>query len=211
MSFQQNRRIHLDSSVYIAFLNGETIQAYGGLDRVDLAELIFDAGEAGLIDISTSMVTLVEVRRGANSSPTPGQFRVDLIDELFDRSSTRFVDVDHAVALTARRIANHYGIYAMDAIQVASAEAVGCDELFIWDNRVVSKFSANPQDDCKVAVAACHSDPEPAEGEESCSWRRTLRSAQGDNLPNFAIVLVPQTGPFQNPPLGNCLNQDLQD
>ena len=144
MSFQQNRRIHLDSSVYIAFLNGETIPAYGGLDRVDLAELIFDAGEAGLIAISTSMVTLVEVRRGANSSQTPGQFRVDLIDELFDRSSTRFVDVDYAVALTARRMANQYGIYAMDAIQVASAEAAGCAELFIWDNRVVSKFSANP-------------------------------------------------------------------
>ena len=144
MSFQQNRRIHLDSSVYIAFLKDETIPAHGGLTRVDLAELILDAGEAGLIAISTSMVTLVEVRRGANSSPTSEHFRVDLIDELFDRSSTGFVDIDREVALAAGRIANRYGIGTMDAIQVASAEAAGCDELFIWDNRVVSKFSTDP-------------------------------------------------------------------
>ena len=79
MSLLSNRPIHLDSSVYIAFLKDETIPAHGGLARADLAELIIDAGEAGLIAISTSMVTLVEVRRGANSPPTPGQFRVDLM------------------------------------------------------------------------------------------------------------------------------------
>ena len=144
MSTQQNRRVHLDSSVYIAFLRDETIPAHGGISRVDLAELILDAGEAGLITVSTSTVTLVEVRRGGSSSPTSGQFRVEVIDELFDRSLTRFVYVDREVALMARRIANSYGIGTMDAIQVASAEAAGCDELFIWDNRVVSKFSANP-------------------------------------------------------------------
>ena len=144
MSFQQNRRIHLDSSVYIALLKGETIPASGGMNRADLAELILDAGEAGLITVSTSMVTLVEVRRGVDSPPVSGQSRFDLIDSIFGRSSTRFVYVDRAVALSARRIANQYSIGAMDAIQVASAEAAGCDELFIWDNRVVSKFSADP-------------------------------------------------------------------
>ena len=145
-----NRRIHLDSSVYIAALRGETIPAHSGMSRVELAELVLGAGEAGLIAISTSMVTLVEVRRGANSSPISRQFRVGLIDELFDRSSTRFVDVDRDVALAARRIANRYGIGTMDAIQVASAEAAGCEELFIWDNRVVSKFSANPMSGLNV-------------------------------------------------------------
>lgn len=144
MSFQQNKRIHLDSSVYIAFLNGETIPAHGGLARVDLAELILDAGESGIISVSTSTVTIVEVRRGTNAVSVTEQSRIRMIDSLFDRSLTRFVDVDRAVALTARRIANRYSINAMDAIQVASAEAAGCDELFIWDNRVVSKFSADP-------------------------------------------------------------------
>ena len=144
VSLHPNRQIHLDSSVYIAALKGETILAYGGMSRVDLAQLIFDASEAGLVIISTSMVTLVEVRWGVNPSPNPGQFRVDVIDELFDSSSTRFVDVDRAVALSARRIANRYGIRTMDAIQVASAEAAGCGELFIWDNRIVNKFSADP-------------------------------------------------------------------
>ena len=43
MIFQRNRRIHLDSLVYIAALNGETIPAHGGISRVHLAELIFHA------------------------------------------------------------------------------------------------------------------------------------------------------------------------
>ena len=144
MSFQQNRRIHLDSSVYIAALNGETIPAHGGISRVELTELIFGASEAGLITISTSTVTLVEVRRGADSLAASDQAQIRAIDSLFDQSLTRFVDLDHRVVLSARLIANQYGVRTMDAIQVASAEAAGCDELFIWDNRVVSKFLANP-------------------------------------------------------------------
>jgi len=144
VSFQQNRRIHLDSSVYIAALNGETIPAHGGISRVELTELIFGASEAGLITISTSTVTLVEVRRGADSLAASDQAQIRAIDSLFDQSLTRFVDLDHRVALSARLIANQYGVRTMDAIQVASAEAAGCDELFIWDNRVVSKFLANP-------------------------------------------------------------------
>lgn len=144
MSFQHNRRIHLDSSVYIALLKGEIIPTSVGMNRADLAELICDASEAGLVTVSTSTVTLVEVRRGVDSPSISAQSRFDLIDSIFDRSSTRFVDVDRAVALSARRIANQYSIGAMDAIQVASAEAAGCSELFIWDNRVVSKFSTDP-------------------------------------------------------------------
>ena len=144
MSHNPGRRIHLDSSVYIALLNGETIPAFGGMNRADLAEMIFDAGEAGLVTISTSTVTLVEVRRGANSSPITSQAHLSVIDDLFGRSLTNFVNLDRDVAMYARRIANQYGINTMDAIQVASAAAAGCDELFIWDNRVVSKFSANP-------------------------------------------------------------------
>ena len=114
------------------------------MTRVELARLIFDSGEAGLIAVFTSTVTLVEVRRGTDSSSVSEQTRIRLIDSLFDRSLTRFVDVDRDVALSARRIANRYGIRTMDAIQVASAEVAGCDELFIWDNRIVSKFSADP-------------------------------------------------------------------
>ena len=150
MSSQQNRRSHLDSSVYIAALNGETIPAHGGISRVDLTELIFDASEAGLIIISTSTVTLVEVRRGTDSLADSNQAQIRAIDSLFDQSLTRFVDLDHGVASSARLIANQYGVRTMDAIQVASAEAAGCDELFIWDNRVVSKFSANPMSGLSV-------------------------------------------------------------
>ena len=144
MSLRRNRRIYLDSSIYIAFLKGETIQASGGMTRVELARLIFDSSEAGLIAVSTSTITIVEVRRGTDSSSVLEQTRIRLIDSLFDKSLTRFVDVDRDVALSARQIANRYGIRTMDAIQVASAEVAGCDELFIWDNRVVSKFSAGP-------------------------------------------------------------------
>ena len=88
--------------------------------------MIFGAREAGLISYfyldgylgggATGRQLVADFRH---------EFRVDLIDELFDRSSTRFVDVDREVALAARRIANRYGIGTMDAIQVASAEAAG--------------------------------------------------------------------------------------
>ena len=67
MSLRRNRRIHLDSSVYIAFLKGETIQASGGLTRVELARMILGASEAGPITVSTSTITIVEVRRGTDS------------------------------------------------------------------------------------------------------------------------------------------------
>lgn len=150
MSPNPSRRIHLDSSVYIAALKGEAIPAHGGMSRVHLAELIFDASEAGLVALSTSTVTLVEVRRGTDSLAPPDQAQLRAIDSLFDQSLTRFVDLDHGVALSARLIANQYGINTMDAIQVASAAAAGCDELFIWDNRVVSKFSANPMSGLSV-------------------------------------------------------------
>ena len=144
MSLRPNRGAHLDSSVYIAALRGEIIPACGGLSRVDLAQLIFDASEAGLISLYTSTITIVEVRRGPESGPSFDLPHVALIDSLFDRTLTRFVGVDREVALAARRIANQYGINAMDAIQIASAGAAGCEELFIWDNRVVSKFSTAP-------------------------------------------------------------------
>ena len=144
MSILSDRRIHLDSSVYIAALKGETIPAHGGMSRVELAELVLGAGEARLIAISTLTVTLVEVRRGADSSAISDKARIQAIDSLFDQSLTSFIDVDRELALAARRIANEYGIGTMDAIQIASAEAARCDELFMWDNRVVSKFSANP-------------------------------------------------------------------
>ena len=144
MSLLSKRRIHLDSSVFIAALRGETISAHGGLARVELAELIFNAGESGLIAISTSMITLVEVRRGANSLPASGQVRLDVIDDLFESSLTRFTEVDRDVGLSARRIANRYGIRTMDAIQVASAVAAECEELFIWDASVVNKLSTDP-------------------------------------------------------------------
>ena len=150
MGLSPNRRVHLDSSVYIAFLKGETIPAHGGMNRVDLAQLILDAGEAGLITVFTSTVTLVEVRRGTDSLSVSEQSRIRLIDSLFDRSSTRFVDVDRALALSARRIANRYAISTMDAVQVASAEVARCDELFIWDNRIVSKFSVDPMPGLRV-------------------------------------------------------------
>ena len=72
------------------------------------------------------------------------QARIALIDSLFGRILTQFVDLNRDIAMSARRIANHYGIGTMDAIQVASAESAGCNELFIWDNRIVNRLTADP-------------------------------------------------------------------
>ena len=144
MNQLRDRRIHLDSSVYIAFLKGETIQAAGGLSRAELARMIFRAAEVGQISVFTSTASLVEVRRGVDSSSLSADDRYRLIDDLFDRSLTTYVEVDRHVAISARRIAVEYGIKTLDAIQIASAQSARCEELFIWDCNVVRKFSANP-------------------------------------------------------------------
>lgn len=144
MSLNPHRRIHLDSSVYLAFLKREAIQANGGMTRAQVARRIFDDAEVGRVYVSTSTVTLVEVRRGVDSPAISEQVRIALIDSLFGRILTQFVDLNRDIAMSARRIANHYGIGTMDAIQVASAEAARCNELFIWDNRIVNRLSADP-------------------------------------------------------------------
>ena len=150
MSHRTNKRIYLDSSVYIASLKGETDLAAGGLTRAELTYLLFEAAGQGRITVFTSTVTIVEVRRGIDSSSLSIRERYRLIDGLFERSSTRFVELDRDVALSARLIASRYGIKTMDAIQVASAEMAICGEMFIWDNRIVTKFSSTPMDGLSV-------------------------------------------------------------
>lgn len=151
MNKPPNRRIHLDSSVYIAFQKGETIQAAGGLGRAELARMIFQAAEVGRIAVFTSTASLVEVRHGVEFSSLSADARYRLIDQLFERSLTTFVEVDRDVALLARQIAVEYGIKTLDAIQIASARPAGCHELFIWDKNVVRKFTSNPLADLRVS------------------------------------------------------------
>lgn len=144
MTLSQNRRIYLDSSVYIAFLKGEQIPAAGGMTRVALARLIFGSAEAGRADVFTSAITLVEVRKGNDAPQVSSLDRLVAIDALFDRTSTRFVEVGRVLAISAREVANKYGLNLADAIHVASAMSAGCAELFIWDESVVRKISGSP-------------------------------------------------------------------
>ena len=144
MTTSQNKRIHLDSSVYIAFLKGETIPAYNNMSRVSLAKLIFDGAEAGEVSLFTSTVSLVEVRRGENVTQESESEVFAKIDALFSRSSTQFVELDRDVAISARLLAVRYGLPLMDAVQVASALRVGCHEAFFWDMRIVRKFGNAP-------------------------------------------------------------------
>ena len=141
---RQSRRVFLDSSVYIAFLKGETIPAAAGMTRVELARLLFGAAEVGRISFFTSTISIVEVRRGVDSPAISTQTRLRLIDGLFDRTLTRFVEVDRDVALSARSMANEYNLKNMDAIQISSDRAANCEEMFIWDENVVRKFSERP-------------------------------------------------------------------
>ena len=150
MTTSQNKRIHLDSSVYIAFQKGETIPAHNNLSRVYVAKLIFDGAEAGEVSLFTSTVSLVEVQRGQNVTQESESSISAKIDALFSRSSTQFVETDRDVAISARQIAVRYGIRTMDAIQVASALRVGCHEAFFWDGTIVRKFSNAPLPDLLI-------------------------------------------------------------
>lgn len=150
MSQRQNRRVLFDSSVYIAFLKGETTPAAGGMTRAELALLFFEAAEEGRISAFTSTISIVEVRRGMDLSQVSNQERIRRIDGLFNRTRTRFVEVDRDVALNARSIANEYGLRSMDAIQIASAQAADCEEMFIWDGNVVRKFADRPLSSLRI-------------------------------------------------------------
>ena len=150
MSQRRNRRVLFDSSVYIAFLKGESIPAAGGMTRAELSLLLFGAAEEERISAFTSTISIVEVRRGMELTQLSNQEHIRRIDGLFDRTRTRFVEVDRDVALAARSIANEYGLTNMDAIQIASAQAPDCEELFIWDGNVVRKFSEHPLSNLRI-------------------------------------------------------------
>ena len=141
MTTHQNNRTYLDSSVYLAFLKGETIQAANGMTRVELARRILGDAETGDVQIFTSAITIVEVRR-VGGSPQPNVLQAVL--DVLDRTDARLVAVDRSLALRAQSLANDYDIRTMDAIHVASADFANCNELFMWDDSVVRKIARNP-------------------------------------------------------------------
>ena len=131
MTMRQNERTYLDSSVYLAFLKGETKQAASGLTRAELARRILSSAEAGKLEIFTSAVTIVEVRRVGNSPIRFQPNALDAINAIFERTSTKMVEVSRELALRAQALATGYGLRTMDAIHLASAEFANCRELFM--------------------------------------------------------------------------------
>ena len=159
MTTPRSNRIYFDSSVYLAFLKGEKVPAEGDRTRVELASLLMKDAEAGRLEVYTSAITIVEVRHVGNNPIGLQPNSPGAINEVFDKTSTRLVEVGRELALRAQELATRYGLSTMDAIHVASAEFAKCGELFMWDADVVRKIDRAPLTGLRVCEPYWHGQP----------------------------------------------------
>ena len=133
---------YLDSSVFVAFLNEETIPTPDGRTRVAVARGIFTEAAAGGRSIVTSALSVAEVRNtpGATASPfvPPGDAGI------FELSSIRVVNVDMTIALAAQRLVSSHNLKPPDAIHLATAIRHHCAELLVWDDAFIRRVNRRP-------------------------------------------------------------------
>jgi predicted nucleic acid-binding protein len=122
---------YLDSSVFIAWLNRESV---GGVNRFEIADQIIKKAEAGEFPIYISALTLAEVHKlplGTKPSLTPAQD--DLILRFFENDFIKVLPVDREIGEQANRLCRQFGILGNDAIHLACALRAKCDVLLVWD------------------------------------------------------------------------------
>ena len=131
---------YLDASVFVAFLNEETIPTADGTPRVEVARRILEQADAGSYRIVTSVLSIAEVRLfpGATAAPPPGGTGV------FGLPNVHTVNVDREIALMARQLGVEYSLKPPDAIHLATAIRYGCDELLVWDDAFVRRVNRHP-------------------------------------------------------------------
>ena len=133
------RRRYLDASVFVAFLNEESIPTADGTPRVAVARRILEQAAAGTCRIVTSALSVAEVRifPGATVAPPAGA-------GIFDPQRIQVVNLDLAIALSAQALGNAYNLKPPDAIHLATAIRHGCDELLVWDDAFIRRVNRRP-------------------------------------------------------------------
>ena len=134
------RRRYLDASVFVAFLNEETIPTADGTPRVAVARRILEQADAGNDRVVTSVLSIAEVRLfpDATAGTPPGGAGV------FGLPNVHTVNVDREIALMARRLGVEYNLKPPDAIHLATAIRHNCGELLVWDEAFVRRVNRRP-------------------------------------------------------------------
>src|SRR5438045_9205790 len=104
------RRPYLDSSVFIAIVQQESLSIPGSpYVRWELVKHILEDGEQGLYPIFTSAFTLAEVIRDRGQPPLAAQLD-QFLPQYLERSHITIIDVDRNIGIKARELARAHGL-----------------------------------------------------------------------------------------------------
>ena len=134
------RRRYLDSSVFVAFLNEETLPTADGRPRVEVARRILEQADAGTARMVTSALSIAEVRifPGATvAAPEAGA-------GIFEPPRVLVVNLDPDIARAAQTLGNAYNLKPPDAVHLATAVRYNCVELLVWDDVFIRRVNRRP-------------------------------------------------------------------
>lgn len=132
MAAKKPRRIYWDSTVYIHRIQQTP-------DRIDVLNAISDAAEAGSIVFLASTLVLAEVAKTGQIAGKDEEEKVKKLADLWENEFFVIQGVDRAIALKAAEYVRNFGLKPSDAIHVATALALGANELQTYDEGVLSR------------------------------------------------------------------------
>ncbi len=137
---EQYKKPYLESSIFIAWIKGESIpltdaggKVIGIEERANVAKHILSLAEAGTFPVFTASITITEVHKG-NSKASGDADPETKITDFFRNGFFKVVDVDRSIAESAHRLCRKHGLKPYDAVHLACAIRAGCDALLTWDS-----------------------------------------------------------------------------
>ena len=131
------RKPYIESSVFIAFIKGETQK--GNHDCEKVVGSILEAAKRGSFQIFTSSLTIAEVFKNRKSTVLTEQQNADL-RPYFREAFIQLIEVDRAIGERANELCRTHqpsldipALRPNDAIHLASAERAGCEVLLAYD------------------------------------------------------------------------------
>ncbi len=130
---------YVDSSVFIAWLNRETV---GGVNRFDIASHVIRCAERGDYTIWISALTLAEVHKIPRGTTAPLTREQDeMIIRFFQNDWFKVLPVTRDIGEAANKFCREFAILGNDAIHLACALTAKCDVLLVWDRPLIRKAS----------------------------------------------------------------------
>jgi predicted nucleic acid-binding protein len=137
---EQYKKPYLESSVFIAWIKGESIpqtdstgKVIGHEERANIAKHILSLAEAGQFHVYTSSITITEVHK-TNPNIQHGSEPESKTIDFFRNGFFKVIDVDRSIAESAHRLCRKHGLKPYDAVHLACAVRAGCDALLTWDS-----------------------------------------------------------------------------